>query len=150
MPMQCVCTVFGSCVGSCNRYLPQDTKLFHPEMPEWLSGWASAFSSGCDPGVLGSSPTSGSPQEPASPPACVSATLSLCLSWINKNNKNLYKKTYSIYTNVPSCYFFIFTFTPHHISVFHHFIFAISRLLYKYHIIIQHIIFWDLVFITEH
>ena len=49
----------------------------------WLSGWASAFSSDCDPRVLGSSPTSGSPQE-----ACFSLCLSLPLSWINKIFKN--------------------------------------------------------------
>ena len=30
--------------------------------PGWLSGWAPAFGSGHDPGVLGSSPASGSPQ----------------------------------------------------------------------------------------
>lgn len=30
------------------------------ETPEWLSGWVYAFGSGCDPGFLGSSPTSGS------------------------------------------------------------------------------------------
>ena len=28
----------------------------HPGTPEWLSGWASAFGSGCDPWVPGSSP----------------------------------------------------------------------------------------------
>ena len=36
-----------------------------------------AFDSGCDPGVPGSSPTSGSCVEPASPSAYVSASLSL-------------------------------------------------------------------------
>ena len=40
--------------------------------PGWLSGCASAFSLGCDPGVLGLSPTSGFRMEPASPFACVS------------------------------------------------------------------------------
>ena len=51
----------------------------------WLRGWASAFSSGRDPRVLGSSPTLGFllREEPASPSAWVSA-LSVCLSWINK------------------------------------------------------------------
>ena len=46
-------------------------------VPGCLSGWASAFGSGHDPGVLGSGPTSGSPWG-----ACF--CLSLCLSWINK------------------------------------------------------------------
>ena len=41
----------------------------------WLSGWASAFSSGCDPRVLGLSPPLGSPQG-----ACFSLCLCLCLS----------------------------------------------------------------------
>ena len=40
----------------------------------WLSGWASTFSSGRDPGVLGLSPVSGSS---ASPSAHVSASLSV-------------------------------------------------------------------------
>ena len=43
--------------------------------PGWLSGWASAFGSGHDLRVPGSSPASGSLQEPASPSACVSASL---------------------------------------------------------------------------
>ena len=42
--------------------------------PGWLSGWASAFSSGCDPAVPGWSPTSGSPEG-----ACL-LCLCLCLS----------------------------------------------------------------------
>ena len=42
----------------------------------WLHGLASAFSSGCDPGVLGSSATSGK-GEPASPSTYVSASLSV-------------------------------------------------------------------------
>ena len=51
--------------------------------PGWLSGWMSAFGSGCDPGVLGSRPTSGSwCMEPASPSAYVSA--SVCVSLMNK------------------------------------------------------------------
>ena len=47
----------------------------------WLSVWASAFGSGRDPGVLRSSPASGSPQE-----ACFSAyvSASLCVSLMNK------------------------------------------------------------------
>ena len=52
--------------------------------PGWLSGWASAFSSGHDLGVLGSSPTSGSSQE-ASFSVCLSLPLSVGLSWLNKN-----------------------------------------------------------------
>ena len=60
--------------------------------PGLLSSWASAFSSGCDPGVLGSSPTLGSPQG-----ACFSLWLclylSLCLSWINKKYfKNFWRE----------------------------------------------------------
>ena len=55
--------------------------------PGWLSNWASAFGSGCDPRVPGSSPASGSLHG-----ACFSSlflctlplSLSLCLSWINK------------------------------------------------------------------
>ena len=53
--------------------------------PGWLSDWASAFGSGCDCRVLGSSSTSGSRQG-----ACFSLCLCLCLSlwvsheWINK------------------------------------------------------------------
>ena len=74
--------------------------------PWWLSSLVPAFSPGCDPGDPGSSPTSSSSacvsafgsgcdprdpflhwvpcREPASPSACISASLSLCLSWINK------------------------------------------------------------------
>ena len=44
-------------------------------MPGWLSGCASAFGSGCDPGVSGSSPASGSLHG-----ACFSLCLCLCLS----------------------------------------------------------------------
>ena len=44
-------------------------------IPGGLSGWAAAFSSGCDPAVLGSSPTSGSLHG-----ACFSLRLCLCLS----------------------------------------------------------------------
>ena len=42
--------------------------------PQWLSGWASAFDSGCGPGVLGLSPTLGSLHG-----ACFSLCLSLLL-----------------------------------------------------------------------
>ena len=44
-------------------------------VPGWLSDWASAFGPGRDPGVLGSSPTSGSLHG-----ACFSLCLCLCLS----------------------------------------------------------------------
>ena len=54
----------------------------------WLSDWASAFGSGHDPGVLGSSPASGSPPRSLLLPLPVSLPLSLCLSWIN----NILKK----------------------------------------------------------
>ena len=47
-------------------------------IPGWHSGLVPAFGPGCDPGDLGSSPMSGSRcMEPASPSACVSASLSL-------------------------------------------------------------------------
>ena len=65
---------------SCWLFLIRKTDM---GTPEWLSGWASAFCSGHDPGVLGSSPISCSPCGwGASPSACVSAPLSLYLSWI--------------------------------------------------------------------
>ena len=57
-------------------------------MPEWLSGWASAFGSGRDPRVLGLNPVSGSlPPHPGSLllPLPMSLPLCVCLSWINKN-----------------------------------------------------------------
>ena len=48
-------------------------------IPGWRSGLAPAFGPGRDPGDPGSNPTSGSwCMEPASPSACVSASLSLC------------------------------------------------------------------------
>ena len=47
-------------------------------IPWWRSGLAPAFGPGRDPGDPGSNPTSGSRcMEPASPSACVSASLSL-------------------------------------------------------------------------
>ena len=46
----------------------------------WLSGRASAFGPGRDPGVSGTSPKSVPFMEPASPSACVSASLFLCVS----------------------------------------------------------------------
>lgn len=77
----CMCTYSVICVESCNCYLHQDTKLFHPHKHSFL--------------LL-------------------------------------------LYTHIHP---------HHHISVFHHSNFVISRLLYKCdHKITQHIIFWDLVF----
>ena len=49
-------------------------------IPGWLSGLAPACGPGRDPGDPGSNPSSGSQcMEPASPSACVSASLSLSL-----------------------------------------------------------------------
>ena len=51
-----------------------------PGIPGWCSGLAPAFGPGRDPGDPGSGPASGSRcMEPASPSACVSASLSLSL-----------------------------------------------------------------------
>ena len=50
-------------------------------IPGWRSGLAPAFGPGRDPGDPGSNPMSGSRcMEPASPSACVSASLSLSVS----------------------------------------------------------------------
>ena len=60
--------------GSSNVYLK-----FLIGIPGWHSGLAPAFGRGRDPGDPGSNPTLGSRcMEPASPSACVSASLSLC------------------------------------------------------------------------
>ena len=54
-------------------------------IPGWRSGLAPAFGPGHDPGDPGSNPTSGSRcMEPASPSACVSASLYLSVTIINK------------------------------------------------------------------
>ena len=54
-------------------------------IPGWRSGLEPAFGSGRDPGDPGSNPTSGSRcMEPASPSACVSASLSFSLCDYNK------------------------------------------------------------------
>ena len=54
-------------------------------MPWGLSGRVSAFSSECDPGVLGSSPTLGSPHGACFFLClCLCLSVLLCLSWINK------------------------------------------------------------------
>ena len=50
--------------------------------PGWLSGWALAFGSGRDPGVLGSSPTSRLPTGSLFLLLPVSLSLSMCLSRI--------------------------------------------------------------------
>ena len=55
-------------------------KYMSKGIPGWRSGWAPAFGPGRDPGDPGANPTSGSRgMEPASPSACVSASLSLCV-----------------------------------------------------------------------
>ena len=62
-------------------------------IPGWRSGLAPAFGPGRDPGDPGSNPTSGSRcMEPASPSACVSASLSLSLCDYHKKNKIFKKK----------------------------------------------------------
>ena len=54
-------------------------------IPGWRSGLAPAFGPGRDPGDPGSNPTSGSwCMEPASPSACVSASLTLSVTIIKK------------------------------------------------------------------
>ena len=59
------------------RFL-RELKIELPGTPGWLCSLAPAFGPGRDPGDPGSSPTSGSRfMEPASPSACVSASLSL-------------------------------------------------------------------------
>ena len=61
-------------------------------IPGWRSGLARAFGPERDPGDPGSNPTSGSRcMEPASPSACVSASLSLSLS-VTIINKKILKK----------------------------------------------------------
>ena len=59
----------------CIAFFAKKTKKMG--IPGWLSGLAPAFGPGRDPGVPGSSPASGSMQEPS---ACVSASLSLSVS----------------------------------------------------------------------
>ena len=54
--------------------------------PGWLSGWASAFGSGCDPGVPDPVLHQAPSKDPASP--YVSASFSLDLSWISKQIKS--------------------------------------------------------------
>ena len=61
--------------------------LITPEtgIPGWRSGLAPAFGPGRDPEDSGSNPTLGSRcMEPASPSACVSASLSHCVPIISK------------------------------------------------------------------
>ena len=62
-------------------------------IPGWPSGLAPAFGPGRNPGDPGSNPTSGSRcMEPASPSACVSASLSLSLCAYHKLKKKKKKK----------------------------------------------------------
>ena len=51
--------------------------------PGWLSGWVFAFGSGCNTGLLESSPTWSSPQTP-----CFSLCLCLCLTLCVSHKKN--------------------------------------------------------------
>ena len=60
-------------------YFQHTLNLLNYWAPGWLSGWASVFGSGCDPGVLGSNPISGSPQGSLLLPLPMSLPLSLCL-----------------------------------------------------------------------
>ena len=77
--------VVGPACGLPDAYDPfKDGKGGYPGAQQFRA----TFSPGPDPGDQGSSPTSGPCMEPASPSACVSASLSLyvcvCVSWINK------------------------------------------------------------------
>ena len=69
--------------GTLCQYIPLPglrtlSKKLLTGIPGWRSGLAPAFGPGRDPGDPGSNPTSGSRcMEPASPSACVSASLSL-------------------------------------------------------------------------
>ena len=53
-------------------------------MPGWLSGWAPAFGSGCDPQSKDRVPHQAPCMEPASPSAYVSASLCVSHEKINK------------------------------------------------------------------
>ena len=76
-------------------------KILFLETPGWLSGWATAFGPGCDPAVLGLSPTSGPCTEPASPSACVSASLCVSHEYINEIlKKNLHNEDCIILLNI--------------------------------------------------
>ena len=65
------------------KMLAVPNKPYSLGAPVWLRGWGSAFGSGRDPRVLGSSPTSGS-LHGACFFLCPCLCLSLCLSWVNK------------------------------------------------------------------
>ena len=68
-----------------NLILTNDKKKPGAGNPGWHSGLVPAFGSGRDPGDPGSNPTSGSRcMEPASLSACVSASLSLSVTIVNK------------------------------------------------------------------
>ena len=74
------------------------------------SGWVSAFDSGCDPGVLGSSPLLGSVQKSCFF-LCLCLCLSLCFSWISKTLKKKKKKTPSCYHNTCNLIVSLFSIT---------------------------------------
>lgn len=74
--------------------------------PAWLSGRATAFGSGHDPGVPGSSPMSGSLQG-------TYFSLCLCLSWIN----TLKKKNTLLCISIIYYYLCIYYFNLHSIPV---------------------------------
>ena len=59
-------------------------KIMHLEIPGWLSGLAPPSAHGVILESWGWVPHQAPCMEPASPSACVSASLCVCLSWINK------------------------------------------------------------------
>ena len=64
---------------SMKAFPPRSKNIWGIGMPGWLSGWASAFGSGCDPGVLGIESHIGSPQGTCFS-LCLCLYLSLCVS----------------------------------------------------------------------
>ena len=71
--------------GEVDRVLGRGLETYGKGILGWRSGLALAFGPGRDPGDPGSNPTSGSQcMEPASPSACVSASLSLSLRAYHK------------------------------------------------------------------
>ena len=97
--------------------------IFTSGIPGWLSGWASAFGSGRDPRVLGSSPASGSCRESASP---LPVSLFLCLSWINKILKRQKSRADGIFTSCIGTQFWVF---EHQFR----FLFFFLKILFIYH-----------------
>ena len=70
-----------------DAYLYQTNEIWNQTLGDtwWLSGWASVFGSGCDPGIPGSSPTSASLWGAwLSLCLCFCLCFSVYLSWINK------------------------------------------------------------------